>query len=232
MSGIDNEREVAFWLKQCLKGQAEPYYSEVSDLNKLWENLETRFGDHLLVQRYLHVLPNRKRQSNESLADLSSDIRRMSDIVYDGVPFAQKERLAIQHFLSALNDPQASYDVSCKKPETLEMALHRYLFFGATLDNGSCLSCPSFIHGQPAGSHMGNPGPISQWRPLEMGHLHGHTIRVITEYIHSQIHANQIQALMKIHTYLLADNYIIAINAAVTQILGTTMTHKMAISNH
>ena len=166
MSGIDNEREVAFWLKQCLKGQAEPYYSEVSDLNKLWENLETRFGDHLLVQRYLHVLPNRKRQSNESLADLSSDIRRMSDIVYDGVPFAQKERLAIQHFLSALNDPQASYDVSCKNPETLEMAMemaiHRELFFGATLDNGSCFSYPSFIHGQPAGSHMGNPGPISQ----------------------------------------------------------------------
>ena len=109
---------------------------------------------------------NRKRQSNDSLADLSSDIRRMSDIVYEGVPFAQKERLAIQHFLSALNDPQASNDVSCKKPETLEMAMEmairRELFFGATLDNGSCLSCPSFIHGQPAGSHMGNPGPISQ----------------------------------------------------------------------
>ena len=71
-----------------------------------------------MIQRYLHVLPNRKRQSNDSLADLSSDIRRMSDIVYEGVPFAQKERLAIQHFLSALNDPQASNDVSCKKPET------------------------------------------------------------------------------------------------------------------
>ena len=47
----------------------------------------------------------------------------MSDIVYDGVPFTQKERLAIQHFLSALNDPQASYDVSCKNPGTLEMAM-------------------------------------------------------------------------------------------------------------
>ena len=166
MSGIDNEREKAFWLKESLKGQAEPYYSEVSDLNKLWENLETRFGDHLLVQRYLHVLPNRKRQSNESLADLSSDIRRMSDIVYDGVPLVQKERLAIQHFLSALNDPQASYDVSSKKPETLEMAMemaiNRELFFSATLENCSCLSHPSFIHGQPADSHMGNPGPISQ----------------------------------------------------------------------
>ena len=166
MSGIDNEREVAFWLKQCLKGQAEPYYSEVLNLNKLWENLETRFGDHLLVQRYLHVLPNRKRQSNETLADLSSDIRRMSDIVYDGVPLVQKERLAIQHFLSALNDPQASYDVSCKKPDTLEMAMemaiNRELFFGATLDNGSCLSYPSYMHGQSADNYMGNPGPISQ----------------------------------------------------------------------
>ena len=166
MSGIDNEREKAFWLKQSLKGQAEHCYREDSNLNKFWERLETRFGDHLLIQRYLHILPNRKRQYNESLADLSSDIRRMSDIVYDGVPFAQKERLAIQHFLSALNDPQASYDVSCKNPETLEMAMelaiHRELFFGATLDNGSCFSYPSFIHGQPAGSHMGNPGPISQ----------------------------------------------------------------------
>ena len=110
----------------------------------------------------------------------------MSDIVYDGVPLAQKGRLAIQHFLSALNDPQASNDVSCKKPETLEMAMemaiNRELYSGATLENGSCLSYPFFIHGQPAtDSYMGNPGPISQKRPLEMGYIHGQPVRVSIE---------------------------------------------------
>ena len=135
MSGWDNEVEMVFWLKQSLTGRArDVLYDACSSLDSLWSRLESRFGDHLLLNRYQNALPARKRQKNEALTELASDIRRMSDIVYDGIDAMQKEKLAIQHFVNALSSPEACYDITGKRPssleEALEIAMNREIYFG------------------------------------------------------------------------------------------------------
>ena len=135
MNGYSTEREIIFWLKQCLKGRAKDIlYNDCSKLSVIWSRLETRFGDHLLLQKYSVALPARKRQANESLSKLADDIRRMSDTVYFDLQQNQKERLAIMHFVNALQSPAVQYDLTQKSPKSLEEALHfasvREMFFG------------------------------------------------------------------------------------------------------
>ena len=48
----------------------------------------------------------------------------MTNIVFSKISPDQRERLPIQHLISALNNPAASYNLSGKKPQTLEEALH------------------------------------------------------------------------------------------------------------
>ena len=124
MSGWDTEAEVVFWLKGCLIGKAsEVLYDACDNADVLWSRLESRFGDRLHLQRYQNALPARKRNRNEPLPDLASDIRKMADIVYSGIDFEQKEKLAITHFVNALDSPNACYDITDKKPKSLEEAL-------------------------------------------------------------------------------------------------------------
>ena len=145
MSGWDSEIEVVFWLKQSLSGRAaDVLYDSCNSVDALWARLESRFGDHLLLQRYQTSLPTRKRQKDEKLLDLASDIRKMADIVYDGIDPYQKEKLVIQHFVNALNSPEVGYDISGKKPNTLEealeIAMNRETYFGRESAWGSSRS--------------------------------------------------------------------------------------------
>ena len=100
--------------------------------------LNSRYGDHLLLQKYQRLLPNRKRHIGEPLSDLADDIRQMTNIVFS------KFSPAIQHFISALNNPAASYDLSGKKPQTLEEALHmamvREMYFSESSVNNFATS--------------------------------------------------------------------------------------------
>ena len=63
MNGYVSEQEITFWLKQSLTSPAKDMlYDGCSDLNVIWSRLETRFGSHLLFQKYSVSLPARKRQ--------------------------------------------------------------------------------------------------------------------------------------------------------------------------
>ena len=176
MNGWSTEKEITFWLKQCFRGRAKDIlYDECSELSLIWSRLDSRFGDHLMLQRYSISLPNRKRQSNEPLTKLADDIRRMSDIVYFDLQYEQKERMAIMHFVSALQSPAIQYDISEKSPKTLEEALHiasiREMFFGIESQWGrpSTANQPNTIRQNNGSIHMPssenrtNTPPAGQW---------------------------------------------------------------------
>ena len=98
------------------------------------DRLNRRFGDHLLRKQYEILLPTRKRQANESLADLASDIRLMCDIVYKDLESAIKEKMAIKHFNMAIEAPAAQYELAKSQANTLDelvaAAQVRELYFG------------------------------------------------------------------------------------------------------
>ena len=171
MNGYVTEREVTFWLKQCIKGRAKDIlYDECSDISVIWSRLENRFGDHLMRQKYSVSLPNRKRQQNESLINLADDIRRMSNVVYFDLQYEQKERMAVMHFLNALHSPMAQYDISQKAPKSLEEALNiasvREMFFGVETHQGK----PDTYNQDVRSNNISSGGnnfmpcpPVNQW---------------------------------------------------------------------
>ena len=175
-----NKNESFFWLKQCLKGQCQSlvYYNSCQNIESIWFMLNSRYGDHLLVQKYQRLLPNRKRNIGEPLSDLADDIRKMINIVFSEVSHDQRERFAIQHFIRALDNPAASYDLSGKKPQTLEEALHmatvREMYFSeSSVNNGATSNThyygadanQEFPYGYQYATEMGNISPISHQRP-------------------------------------------------------------------
>jgi hypothetical protein len=95
--------EKGIWLKICLAGHArDVLYDNTSNFNIICSRLQTRFGEHLLKQKYEMLLPLRKRQPKETLYQLASDIRQMVNIVYDELDHTTIERMAIRHFITAL----------------------------------------------------------------------------------------------------------------------------------
>ena len=135
MNGWDSDDVKVLWLKQSLRGKARDIlYDACYDIATIWNRLEARFGEHLVLRRYEKALPSRKRQQNETLGQLADDIRRMSSLVYADIHPTQRERLTIQHFVEALDQPAIQYDVKQKSPvtldEALEIATTREMFFG------------------------------------------------------------------------------------------------------
>ena len=171
MNGWTDKAGIALWLQQCLRGRARDIlYDECNQLEVLWERLTNRFGEHLLKQQYRRLLPNRKRQSGETLTRLADDIRKMSDVVYSNINRAEREDMAIQHFLAALESPSIQYDLELQEPETLDEALHlaetRESFFGRET------SWSSLPQAKPRNHNQGNR-PQNQYDRNNVGQLHG-----------------------------------------------------------
>ena len=68
--------------------------------------LDARYGGELMRQTFLQKLPSRCRRHGESLHALAKDIRRMCKVVYNDILVGRSEKLVINHFAMALNDPQ------------------------------------------------------------------------------------------------------------------------------
>ena len=119
----------------CLDGNArEVLHDDFRDYDSIINRLQTRFGDHLLKKRFEIILPTRKRKSNEKLTELASDIRYMTNIVYEDLSPSTREKMAVKHFIMAIESPAAQYELSQRNDETLdsilEAALLREMYFG------------------------------------------------------------------------------------------------------
>ena len=83
INGWQSQKEIALWLRISLKGQARDIvYDDCYDISELWHRLETRYSDYLNIPENRRKLALRKRNKNESLDDLSSDIKLMCSVAY------------------------------------------------------------------------------------------------------------------------------------------------------
>ena len=124
------------WLKMCLSERARDIlYDNCADFDTLITRLHSRFGDHLMKQKYEMILPSRRRRQKEKLFHLADDIRHMVNIVYDELHPTSRERMAVKHFIMALNSPSAQYELSQRNFDTLDKALEaaqlREMYLGA-----------------------------------------------------------------------------------------------------
>ena len=116
-----NLQQQGIWLKMCLEGKARDILHDDShDYKEIMDRLNGRFGDHLLRKQYEILLPTRKRKPNETLADLASDIRQMSNIVYKELNSEIQEQMTMKHFIMAMEPPAAQYELSQSQAKTLD----------------------------------------------------------------------------------------------------------------
>ena len=124
MNSWETEMEKALWLRSSLKAQARGIiYDNCYDVNELWSRLESRFGESLKIRQYERLLSTRIRKHNEGLTDLADDIRKMALLVYSGINYEAQEKLMISCFTRALADVNMEYDISQRRPATLDEAL-------------------------------------------------------------------------------------------------------------
>jgi len=91
--------------------------------NQLVTRLRSRFGSLNMEKKYQAEIPCRRRKTNETLLELAQDIRRLMMLAYPGDRSAMAERMAKEHFICALDDPELELKVREKEPQTLDSAL-------------------------------------------------------------------------------------------------------------
>ena len=129
------QREKGMWLKMCLEGRArDVLHDNTHEFLDICQRLHNSFGDHLKKRKYEIMLPTRKRKFNESLVDLATDIREMTNVVYGELDNHTREKMTIKHFIMALDSPQAQYELTQNNATSLDEILAsaqiREMYFG------------------------------------------------------------------------------------------------------
>ena len=120
------ERDRFFHLCACLTGEAAQILWDLpadATVEQLIEQLRTRFGQEVHIERYRAALHARQRNSGESLQDLYLDIRRMAALAYPKGNGPLVQYIARDTFVDALDDLQLQVNVMEKEPATVEDAL-------------------------------------------------------------------------------------------------------------
>ena len=118
----------ALFLAASLKGQARAILSDLDsakrrDYNELTAALARRFSPANQTQLFRAMLKNRSRQSNESLAELAQEIKRLALRAYPDAPYEMVDTLAKEYFIDSLVDTDTKWRVYQSRPGTLSDAV-------------------------------------------------------------------------------------------------------------
>jgi len=120
-----NEREKLQYLRWSLTGTAAQMLWGIEGMSfrQLVIRLRTRFGSLDMEEKYQTEIQCRRRRPEETLRELAQDIRRLMMLAYPGDRSAMAERLAKEHYLCGLDDPELELKVREKEPQDLDSAL-------------------------------------------------------------------------------------------------------------
>ena len=120
-----NDSEKLHYLRWSLTGVAARmlWGTEEMTFKQLIARLRSRFGSLDMEEKYQAELQCRRRKPNEALRELAQDIRHLMMLAYPGDRSDMSERLAKEHFICALDDPELELKVRENEPQTLDSAL-------------------------------------------------------------------------------------------------------------
>ena len=126
----DNEK--CSWMQWCLKGRAQQVLwdlppDHLTSYQSVVNTLKERFGSIHQNELYRIELRNRRRRRDENMSDLMQDIRRLMVLAYTSTPSEMWESIAVDSYLTALNDPHLALEIRKRGPTTLEMAYRESL---------------------------------------------------------------------------------------------------------
>ena len=127
------------WLRVRLTGKAQIAFERLTtetkaDYSRAVKALGERFNPSSCKTRYQAELQTRRKRKEENWADLADNLRTLADKAYPDLEDKARERLALNAYLSQLENPHIAFGVKQKTPQTLDEAV------AATLELESYLS--------------------------------------------------------------------------------------------
>ena len=113
------------WLKVSLTGRALAAFQRLpqqtaADYGNAKQSLQERFEPSCRKDRYQAELQTAKRKRDEGWADLADRLRVLAQKGYPDLEDKAKEQLALNVFLSRIENPQVAFSVRQKRPTTLD----------------------------------------------------------------------------------------------------------------
>ena len=96
---------------------ADPTYDELA------ARLRQRYGSAEQREKFRHELRARRRKRDENLQELAQDVERLAALAYPDDPQATRDRLGVEAFIEALNDPELICKIREREPASLQSAL-------------------------------------------------------------------------------------------------------------
>jgi hypothetical protein len=85
--------------------------------------LRQRYGSTEQREKFRHELRARRRSRNEGLQELAQDVERLAALAYPDDPQATRDRLGVESFIEALNDPELTCKIREREPASPQSAL-------------------------------------------------------------------------------------------------------------
>lgn len=116
------------WLKVRLTGRAQSAFLHLSsevrgNYERAKKSLRERFEPESRRNRYEAEFQTRRRKKTESWADFAEDLRTLTDKAYPELQEEARERLALNAYLTQLDQPQVAFAVKQKGPKSLDAAV-------------------------------------------------------------------------------------------------------------
>jgi predicted aspartyl protease/transposase InsO family protein len=95
----------------------------VPTYEELVSRLRQRYGSTEQREKFRHELRARRRKRDENLQEMAQDIERLAALAYPDDPQTTRDRLGIEAFIEALNDPELICKIREREPSSLQSAL-------------------------------------------------------------------------------------------------------------
>ena len=121
-----SETDKLQWLKVRLTGRAQAAlqrFPQESNYKEVKENLLERFEPSSKKERYKAELQSARKKKEEDWADLADRLKKLAQKGYPDLEDKATEQLALNSFLSLLDNPQVAFGVRQKRPTTLDEAV-------------------------------------------------------------------------------------------------------------
>ena len=119
-----DEAAKALWLRVRLTGKAQTAYKRLSDdARKAYADsvkaLRERFEPKSKRELYVAEFHARRKKKTEDWADYADELRVLADKAYSDLQEEARERIALNHFLEHLDNPQVAFNVKQRSPKNL-----------------------------------------------------------------------------------------------------------------
>ena len=116
------------WLKVRLAGRTQAALQRFSaedaaDYDSVKKRLQERFEPSCRKECYIAELQSARRKKDEGWADLADRLRELAQKGYPDLEEKAKEQLALNVFLSRIDNPQVAFSVKQKCPASLDKAV-------------------------------------------------------------------------------------------------------------